>query len=249
MKIGVIGIGAIGSTIARRLASKGHEVRVANSRGPEAVKEFADEIGATATDVHGAVDGADAIVLSIPFPAVQKLPKDLFANVPASVPVIDTGNYYPGFRDPSIPEIEAGMTESVWVSKQLGRPIIKAFNNILAYSLEHLDKPKGSDDRLAIAVASDDAEQKRIAMDLVDEMGFDPLDSGSLEGSWRQQPNTPAYCCDYGLEEMQKGIAAAVKGEAQKRRDTYFAERSKRLSENASHEELIEFQRRYNAVE
>ena len=91
---------------------------------------FAAEIGATAVDAHGAVDGADLIILSIPFPAIASLPKDLFANVPASVPVLDTGNYYSGMRDPKIAEIDDGMTESVWVSQQLGRPIIKAFTGV-----------------------------------------------------------------------------------------------------------------------
>src|SRR4051812_37239403 len=132
MKIGVIGTGNIGATLARKLSAAGHRVRVANSRGVEGVKAFADEIGATAADSRGVVEGADLIVISIPFAAVAELPKDLFDTVPRDVPVIDTGNYYPGLRDPHISEIDAGMLHSVWVSKQLGRPVIKAFNNILA---------------------------------------------------------------------------------------------------------------------
>ena len=77
----------------------------------------------------------------------------MFDTVPQDVPVVDTGNYYPGLRDPQIPEIDAGIPHSVWVSKQLGRPVIKAFNNILAYSLAELGLPEGSPGRLAIAVA------------------------------------------------------------------------------------------------
>jgi len=108
MKIGIIGTGNIGGTLARKLSAAGHDVRVANSRGPEGVRAFADEIGATAVDTRGVVRDVDVIVISIPFPAVAELPKDLFDTVPQDVPVIDTGNYYPGLRDAPIPEIDAG---------------------------------------------------------------------------------------------------------------------------------------------
>ncbi|UDL93093.1 NAD(P)-binding domain-containing protein [Lichenihabitans sp. PAMC28606] len=128
MKIGIIGIGAIGGTLARKLCAAGHEVRVANSKGPEGVRAFAEEIHAIPADTQGAIDGADVVILSIPFPAVAKLPKGSFDSLPESVPVIDTGNYYPGMRDPHIPEIEAGKVESLWVAEQIGRPIIKDWN-------------------------------------------------------------------------------------------------------------------------
>jgi 8-hydroxy-5-deazaflavin:NADPH oxidoreductase len=116
MKIGIIGTGDIGDTHASTLSAAGHDVRVANSRGLEGVRAFANEIGATAVTTHGAVRDVDVIVISIPFPAVAELPKDLFDKVPKDVPVIDTGNYYPGLRDRQIPEIDAGMPHSVWVS-------------------------------------------------------------------------------------------------------------------------------------
>src|SRR5947209_10060165 len=208
MKIGVIGTGNIGGTLARKLTAAGHNVRVANSRGVAGVQAFADEIGATAADTRGAVEGAGLIIISIPFPAVADLPKDLFATVPSDVPIVDTGNYYPGLRDPQIPEIDAGMPHSVWVSKQLGRPVIKAFNNILAESLAELGRPQGSPDRLAIPVAGDDPKGKQLVMDRINEIGFDPVDAGSLAESWRQEPGTPAYSCDYGAEMTRKGLRA-----------------------------------------
>jgi predicted dinucleotide-binding enzyme len=229
VKIGVIGIGEMGGTLARRWSAKGHRVRVANSRGPEAVRQFADEIGADATDIYGAVEGADVVVLSIPFPAVAKLPDDLFDRAAEGAVIIDTGNYYPDVRDPRIPAIDAGMPESVWISQQLGRPIFKAFNSILFHSLSALGKPAGSPDRLAVLVAGDDARAKQIVMGLVNETGFDPVDGGSLEDSWRQQPSTPAYCCDYGVEKTREGIKAAVKGKAEKLRDTVWRENYGRL--------------------
>ena len=122
MKIGIIGTGNIGGTIARKLKAVGHEIRLANSRGPQSVQDFADEIGATAVDVNGAIDGLDVIFLSIPLPAMAELPKGLFKAFPRNAPIVDTSNYYPGMRDPQIPEIDEGMPESVWVTRQLAVP-------------------------------------------------------------------------------------------------------------------------------
>lgn len=246
MEIGIIGIGAIGSTLARKLSARGHSVRVANSRGPEAVHGFADEIGAAAVDVYGAVKHADVVILSIPFPAVEKLPKDLFDAASRDLVIIDTGNYYPEMRDPRIAEIDAGMPESVWVSNQIGRPVTKAYNNILAYSLSELGQPQGSPNRLAVAVAGDDARAKRVAMELVSETGFEPVDGGALEESWRQQPSTPSYCCDYDAEAMREALAAAVKGEAEKIRDNW-KESFATLPANPTHADMVALNRSLTA--
>lgn len=246
MKVGIIGTGNIDGTIARKLKAAGHDVRLANSRGVEGVSTFANEIGATAVDVNGAVHGVDVILLSIPFPAVADLSKGLLDAVPRNVPIVDTSNYYPGMRDPHIPEIDDGMTESVWVSRQLGRPVIKAFNNLLAYSLAELGRPQGSSDRLAVAVAGD-GDNKQIVMALVNETGFDPVDAGSLAESWRQQPGTPAYCCDYGMEMMRKGLAGAVRGDPPRKRDR-VPELFAKLGPNPSHDDIIAMNRSLNPL-
>jgi 8-hydroxy-5-deazaflavin:NADPH oxidoreductase len=248
MKIGVIGTGNIGGTLARKLSAAGHDVRVANSRGLEGVKAFAAEIGATAADTRGAVEGADLIVISIPFPAVAELTKGLFDTVPQDVPVVDTGNYYPGLRDPQIPEIDAGMPQSGWVSKQLDRPVIKAFNNILAHSLAELGRPAGSPGRLAIAMAGDDVRSKQIVMDVVNETGFDPVDAGPLDESWRQEPGTPAYCCDYDAATTRKGLAAAVKGEAPERL-ARLIDLYRQRGSNIAHAEIVAMNRSLNPLD
>ena len=247
MKIGIIGIGSLGGTIARKLKAAGHEIRVANSRGPEGVQGFADEIGATAVDVNGAVDNVDVIFLAIPLPAMSELPKGLFQAVPGNVPVVDTSNYYPDLRDSRVPEIDEGTPESVWVSKQLGRRVIKAFNNILAYSLAELGRPEGSPDCLAVAVAGNDVKSKQVVMALVNETGFEPIDAGSLEESWRQQPSTPAYCCDYGVEMMRKGLAVAVKADAPKKRDR-MPELFAKLGSSPSHGDIVAMNRSLNPL-
>lgn len=136
---------------------------------------------------------------------------------------MDTSNYYPDVRDVRIPKIDAGLPESVWTSRRLGRPIFKAFNSIMFYALSTLGRPAGAPDRLAMPVAGDDPGGKQVVMGLVDDMGFDPVDAGLLADSWRQQPSTPAYCCD-DAEATRRGLAAAVEGKAARIRDTLWRE-------------------------
>ncbi|WP_191486672.1 NADPH-dependent F420 reductase [Pseudomonas sp. FEN] len=248
MKIGIIGAGNIGGTIARKLIAAGHEIRVANSGGVNGVRAFAEEIGAEPVDIRGAVDGVDVIVLSIPLPALSALPSDLFTSVPDSVPVVDTSNYYPGLRDPHIDEIDQGMTESVWVTKQIGRPVVKAFNNVLAYTLAELGLPEGTEGRLAAAVAGDDPGAKETVMSLVNQAGFDPVDGGSLDESWRQQPSTPCYCCDYDAETMRRALAVAVKGQAAVKRDE-LPQHFERLGPNPSHGDVVAMNRSFNPLD
>ncbi|MDB5043200.1 MAG: hypothetical protein JWN27_3926, partial [Candidatus Eremiobacteraeota bacterium] len=188
MKIGIIGSGNIGGALTRLFRSGGHEVSVANSRGPLALAELARETGAKAVSVQDAARNNDVVIVTIPEKNIPDLPRDLFAGVPASVVVVDTGNYYPQQRDGRIDGIESGATESRWVAQQLGRPVVKAFNNIYAQHLFELGKPAGSAGRIALPVAGDDANAKATVMRLIDEVGFDPVDAGSVDDSWRQQP-------------------------------------------------------------
>jgi predicted dinucleotide-binding enzyme len=211
MKIAIIGAGNIGGTLVRRFRVLGHEVFVANSRGPESLAELAAQTGATPTTVEQAAQSGDVVVVTIPERNIPDLPADLFARVPANVVVIDTGNYYPRQRDGRIEEIENGLLESRWVEKHLGRPVIKAFNNIYAQHLLERGKPVGTPGRIALPVAGDDARAKEIAMRLVDELGFDPVDAGSLDESWRQQPGTPVYAEDFDAAGVRRALAQAHK--------------------------------------
>jgi hypothetical protein len=209
MKIGIIGAGHIGGTLTRRLRALGHQVSIANSRGPNTLAAIAHETGAKAVSVTDAARGQDLVIITIPEARVRELPKDLFAGVPDSVPVVDTGNYYPQQRDGRIADIEAGGTESGWVSRQLGRPVIKAFNNIYATHLLDNGRPAGSANRIALPVAGDDRAAKAAVMKLVDELGFDPVDAGTLDDSWRQQPGTPVYTTDNNAAGVRDALAKA----------------------------------------
>lgn len=209
MKIAIIGTGNIGAALTRRFTQLGHEVAVANSRGPETLQALATETGAKPGTVVDIVRGADVIVVTIPEKNIPNLPSTLFADVPASTVVIDTGNYYPKQRDGRIQEIEDGMTESRWVSNQLRRPVVKVFNNIYAVHLQEKGLPSGSTGRIALPVAGDDDKAKSVVMNLVDELGFDPVDAGLIDESWRQQPGTPCYGADFDADALRQALQAA----------------------------------------
>src|ERR671918_641276 len=209
MKIGIVGAGNIGGTLTRRLSALGHEVSVANSRGPETLAELTAETGATAVSVRDAVRGVDLVVVTIPEKNVPHLRAGLFAAVDSGVVVVDTGNYYPRTRDGRIEAIEAGMPESRWVEQQLGRPVVKAFNNIFAQHLLELGRPGGTPGRIALPVAGDDGAAKAAVLQLVDELGFDGVDAGGLDESWRQQPDTPVYTTDFDVQGVRRALSEA----------------------------------------
>ena len=211
MKIGIIGAGNIGGTLTRRFAALGHEIFVANSRGPETLKDLAAETGATPVTVEQAAQAGDVVIVTIPLRNISSLPAGLFAKTPRNVVVVDTGNYYPQQRDGRIDGIEKGITESRWVEQQLGRPVVKAFNNIYAEHLYKLGRSPGSPGRIALPVAGDDAAAKGVVLRLINELGFDGVDAGGLDESWRQQPDTPVYATDYDADGVRSALAKASK--------------------------------------
>jgi 8-hydroxy-5-deazaflavin:NADPH oxidoreductase len=208
MKIGIIGAGHIGGNLARRFVDLGHEVKIANSRGPETLTEVAVETGATAVPVPEAVREVGVVVVTIPEKAIPSLPAELFDDVGSDVVVVDTGNYYHQ-RDGRIEEIEQGTTESRWVADQLGRPVVKAFNNVYAAHLLERGQAAGSPGRIALPVAGDEDAAKAVVIRLVDELGFDGVDAGNLDESWRQQPGTPVYATDHDAEGVRRALADA----------------------------------------
>jgi 8-hydroxy-5-deazaflavin:NADPH oxidoreductase len=209
MRIGIIGAGQIGGTLTRRLAALGHEVRVANSRAPETLSDLVAETGATAVWAAQAADGADLVIVSIPQKNVPDLVPGIVASAKPGAPVIETNNYYPQQRDGLIADIEAGMPESVWVSQQLGVPVIKAFNGIFWKHLRDRGAPAGSPGRIALPIAGAHGPGKQVVFDLVDQLGFDPVDAGPLTESWRQQPGTPVYGQDYDVERTLAALGQA----------------------------------------
>ena len=208
MKIGIIGAGNIGGTAAKLFAEAGHELAIANSREPETLADFVEEIGgnAKAVTVEDAAKFGEIVFVSIPFGKYKELPAGDFAGKV----VIDSNNYYPQ-RDGKFAEIDEGkITSSELLAEHLtGAKIIKAFNTIW---FEHL-KTQGNvnlplDERRVIFVAGDDETAKERVFDLIEEIGFAPYNTGSLSfGGKTQEPGTAVYNRDLTTQE-----AAAILG-------------------------------------
>jgi predicted dinucleotide-binding enzyme len=232
MQIGIIGTGNIGGTLARNLSKLGHQVMIANSRGPASLAALAAETGATAVTSEQSARAKDVLIISVPEKAVPQLPRDVLAATTAVV--VDTGNYYPS-RDGQIPEIDGGMADSEWVAQLLAHPVIKAFNNIVANSLATRGVPAGTPGRVCLSVVGDDDRAKQVVLGLIDELGLDGIDAGNLADSWRQQPGTPAYCRDLdaaglkaALAQAKSGEIARYRAEADEAARSYFNEQPKR---------------------
>ena len=206
MKIGIIGAGNIGGNAAKLFVETGHEIAIANSRGPETLSDLVGEIGenAKAMPVEEAAEFGEIVFVSIPLGKYKELPPDAFVGKI----VIDSNNYYPE-RDGEMPELESGkMTSSELLQQHLkGARIVKAFNTIW---FEHL-KTQGNidlpiEERRVIFVAGDNAEAKKKVSELIEEIGFAAFDTGSLrDGGKTQEPNTAIYNRTLTISEV-KGI-------------------------------------------
>jgi predicted dinucleotide-binding enzyme len=193
MKIGIIGAGKIGGTLARLFAQAGHEVAISNSRGPDTLAELVDEIGhgVQAMTVADAAAFGDVVVVSIPLHAYRDIPvKETAGKI-----VVDTNNYYPN-RDGQIPELDDDSTTSTELL-QAHLPdarVVKAFNAIMWKHLGGDGRPAGDPARLGIPISGDDEDAKRTVSGLIDQIGFDPIDAGTLaDGGRRHQPGAPGY--------------------------------------------------------
>src|SRR4051794_30694585 len=232
MKIGILGVGHIGKTLALKLSAAGHDVKVANSRGPETIEADVLASGAHAASAAEAMEGVDVVIVSIP---LNRLPAvaPLVANLPAETVVIDTSNYYPQ-RDGRIDAIEAGQVESLWVAEQLGRPVVKAWNSILSDSFARKGTAPGSPGRIALPVAADREADRKVGMQLVEDTGFDAFDAGTLAESWRQQPGAPCYCTDLTKEDLPNALASAEQARLPKRRDLSIAAIQERVGDSTT---------------
>ena len=210
MKIGIIGAGHIGGNLARLFVQHGHDVSIANSRGPQTLADVAQRTGATPVDVADAPRGAEVVVIALPLKAVPQLPSGLLDTTAPGAAVIDTMNYYPQ-RDGQIKPIDDGEVSARWVRDHVGRPVVKVFNNIYSSELLSRPQPQGTDGRRALPVTGDDEATKRKVLALVDEIGFDTVDLGDLAESWRYEPGTPAYGPDVDAAKLVELLNEAAR--------------------------------------
>ncbi|GAA1673038.1 NAD(P)-binding domain-containing protein [Glycomyces endophyticus] len=203
--LGIIGAGMIGSNLARLAVAAGLDVVIANSRGPETLADLVAELGprARAATAEDAALAGDLVVATIPLNAYETLP----AKALADKTVLDTLNYYPQ-RDGRIAVLDANeRTTSELVQRHLAHSrVVKAFNNLAFFSIANLARPSGSPERSALPIAGDDAAANAEAAALLDLLGFDAVDTGSLADSWRSEPGTPVYVQPYSPGPAPEGL-------------------------------------------
>jgi predicted dinucleotide-binding enzyme len=208
MKIGIIGSGHIGGTLTKLVAAAGHEVAVANSRGPETLDDLVAEAGsgAHATTVEEAAEFGEVVIVAVPVKAYTDLPSDAFEGKI----VVDAGNYYPQ-RDGQIAALDNDETTSteLLAAHLRGSRAVKAFNMMNYRPLGSEGRPDAPrKQRLALVLAGDDEQAKATVADLIDELGFAPVDSGSLaEGGRRQQPGGPLYNVELRADEAEAALS------------------------------------------
>src|SRR6266436_2743732 len=194
MNIGVIGTGDIGAVIVKKLRDAGYLVKMANSKGPDSLRELSAKTGAIPVSVEEVVQDVDILFLVLPQKAFPVLPKGLPNKAKKETIVIDVGNYY-SWRD--------GRIDSAWVEKQIGRPVVKVLNSIGSKSLAGAGRLHGSRDRVALPISGDNPKAKETVAQLIDRIGFDSVDAGTIAESWRQQPGSPVYCTNPTKEALR----------------------------------------------
>ena len=208
--IGLIGAGHIGSQLARLAVANGYDVVISNSRGPETLAPLVSELGPkarAATPAEAAAAG-DIVVVTIPLKNYRTVP---VAPLAGKI-VIDTNNYYPQ-RDGNFPELdsESTTTSDLLQAHLPTSKVVKAFNHIYASQLTTDGQPPGAKNRRALVIAGNDDEAKRVVARLIDQFGFDVVDAGPLNESWRIQRDTPGYGPRRTADELRKDLAAATR--------------------------------------
>jgi predicted dinucleotide-binding enzyme len=205
MRIGIIGAGKIGSTLAHLLVDAGHDVAIANSRGPDTLRNLEKELGdhGHAVTAPEAARYGDVVVVTIPLGHYRDLPADDLAGKI----VIDTCNYYPQ-RDGRIAALDDGSTTSSELIQQhlRGARVVKAFNAMRWDHLREYGHEGGAGRRYGIPVAGDDPDAKRQVLDLIEQIGYEPVDAGGLADSRTFQPGTEVYTADLWADDLRARI-------------------------------------------
>jgi predicted dinucleotide-binding enzyme len=205
MRIGIIGAGKIGSTLAHLFTDAGHEIAIANSRGPDTLRDLEKELGdhGHAGTVAEAARFGDVAVVTVPLKAYRELPTDDLAGKT----VIDTCNYYPE-RDGHVAALDDDSTTSSELVQQhlTGAHVIKAFNAMRFDHLREYGHEGGANQRYGIPVAGDDPAAKKQVFDLIEQIGFEPVDAGGLADSRTFQPGTDVYTADLTAADLRNRI-------------------------------------------
>ncbi|OPA91252.1 NADP oxidoreductase [Pseudomonas fluorescens] len=207
MKIGVIGAGFIGRAVAELGLAAGHDVMLSNSRGPQSMSSVLSGLpGVHVGSAEEAAKFGDVMLVAIPLEHYRSVPAQWLEGKT----VMDANNYYPN-RDGHIPVLDRfETTTSRLLADHLPQAhVVKVFNAIFASDLIKDARPHGAANRRALPVAADDSAAKAQVITLLDELGFDAVDAGGLDESWRFERAKPAYCVPLDQAGLKAALAAA----------------------------------------
>ncbi|MEH3038522.1 MAG: NADPH-dependent F420 reductase [Sphingomonas paucimobilis] len=231
--IGIIGSGLVGKAVAHLATQAGYNVVISNSRGPETLKALVEELGprARAATVEDTIAAGDIVTISLPLAAFESLPGDAFAGKI----VLDQTNYYPGMGEFRRDDLDQGdLTSSELVQRHLrGAKLVKGLHNLSWLHMQSNARPKGHADRTTLPIAGDDEAAKRIVTDVLDTIGYDVVDAGSLADSWRIEPNTPIYFWRYAPVVPEGVSGDEAKRIYQQSGEPVSAEQARDLIDNA----------------
>ncbi|MEQ4521080.1 NAD(P)-binding domain-containing protein [Pseudarthrobacter sp. B907] len=206
--IGIIGAGHIGSQLARKAVKLGYDVVISNSRGPETLANLVAELGpkARAATAAEAAAAGDFAVVTVPLKSILDIPAEPLAGKI----VIDTNNYY-WERDGRFPALDNGETTTSGLLQEHlpASKVVKGFNHIMATQIATDGTPAGTENRRALATASDFPEAAELVTRLYDEFGFDTVNIGPLSESWRVERDRPAYVVRQNAAELRDNLAKA----------------------------------------
>jgi predicted dinucleotide-binding enzyme len=202
LRLGIVGAGKLGTTIARAAVAAGYDVAVSGSGRADDIALTVDVLapGARAVATEEVVGHADVIVLAVPAHRFRELPRDLFAGKV----LIDTMNYWPPV-DGDDPELEAaaGGTSLVVQDHFSSARVVKSLNQLGYHELEENRRPRGAPGRVAVGAAGEDRAAVAAVMRLIDRLGFDPVDAGPLERGAALQPDGSPFAVTYTADELR----------------------------------------------
>ena len=209
--IGIIGSGQVGSNLAKAAIAHGYDVVLSNSQGPGSLADLVSDLGpmASAATPAEASAAGDLAIVAIPLTTIDQVPVEPLAGKV----VIATINYFPQ-RLGHIPEIDDGTTTAPGLL-QAHLPtskVVRAFSMIDAADMSGDGHPEGDPERRALALAGDDPAAKQMVAGLYNEFGFDALDIGGLDESWRIESDQPAFVVRQSLAELKANVAQAKRG-------------------------------------
>ena len=207
--IGIIGSGHVGQSIAKAAIANGYDVILSNTQGPDSLGDVVKELGphARAATPAEAAAGCDFAVVAIPITTIDQVPVEPLAGKV----VIATINYFPE-RLGDIPEIDDGTTTAPGLL-QAHLPkshVVRAFSMIDAADMSEDGHPKGDPKRRALALSGDDAGAKKLVANLYNQFGFDSLDIGGLDESWRVDAGQKAFVTHQNLAQLKENVAHAT---------------------------------------